>query len=144
MTCKHRLTENFKSIDMFGQSISFTWNGEEEYKTPYGAFVSAVIILTLLAYTGYKIDEVIQRKSPTVSKTTSLVSEIDAAKPFSPQELGFDFAFGLNNPLDPSLGYVSVSYINWTQTGNGTHSKISKNIDLVTCGDTNFNYTNKE
>ena len=33
-------------------------------------------------------------------------------KPFSPQEFGFDFAFNLINPLDPSIGSIIVRTVN--------------------------------
>jgi hypothetical protein len=32
---------------------------------------------------------------------------------FNPWELGFDIAFGIGMPLDPSIGYYTVQHINW-------------------------------
>lgn len=52
---KHWMKEKFNSIDMFGQPISLTWNGEEEYKTSLGAALSTILIIVLLAYSGTRL-----------------------------------------------------------------------------------------
>ena len=49
------MKEKFNSIDMFGQPISLTWNGEEEYKTSLGAALSTILIILLLAYSGTRL-----------------------------------------------------------------------------------------
>lgn len=49
------MREKFKSLDLYGQSVNFTWNGEEELKSTLGASVSLVLILALLAYSGNRL-----------------------------------------------------------------------------------------
>jgi hypothetical protein len=39
-------------------------------------------------------------------------------QPFSAIDMGFDFAFGLNQPLDPSIGFFTVRYISQTLIGS--------------------------
>lgn len=34
--------------------------------------------------------------------------DLDKAGTFNPSELGFDFAFGIGAPLNPTLGYYTV------------------------------------
>ena len=31
--------------------------------------------------------------------------------PFQPQTMGFDFAFGIGEPLDPSIGYYTATEV---------------------------------
>lgn len=65
----------------------------------------------MLAYTIMRFTDMVSRKNPTIAKY-SLIRLQDEDVPFSPQESGFDFAFGLSQKLDPSIGYFTVNYIN--------------------------------
>ena len=68
--CRKQVLESYKSIDHFGQTVSFTYNGEDQYKTHIGATTSLIISLVLLAYGIFKATELFQRTSPLVTKTT--------------------------------------------------------------------------
>ena len=105
--------ESFKSIDQFGQSVSLTWNGEDQYKTMLGASVSFILIIIISVYASSKLYGTLLRLDPDVSKVSfiRLPTEEDFYKP---QLDSFDFAFGLKTHLDPSYGYISVTYINQT------------------------------
>lgn len=96
---------------MFGQSINLTWNGEDEYKTMFGASISWVLRIVITAYLCYKFIIMVTRQNPTVTKTTGIRAPEDE-EPYRPQEQGFDFAFGLRSYMDPSIGYFTVQYIN--------------------------------
>jgi len=87
--------------------VNLTWNGEDEYKTTFGASVSTVLILILLAYSAYRLFFLVNRFNPTVSKTT-LIRDPEEDMPFRPQDFGFDFSFGLVKQLDPSYGYFTL------------------------------------
>ncbi len=67
--------------------------------------------MILLAFTGYKLFYLANRFNPNVNKIT-LIRSADDEVAFKPQEGGFDFAFGMKKPLDPSYGYFTVNYIN--------------------------------
>ena len=116
--CKNQLKEKFKSVDLFGQSINLTWNGEDEYKTMFGASISWVLRIVITAYLIYKFIVLVTRQNPDVTKTTGIRPPEDE-EPFRPQEQGFDFAFGLRNYLDPSIGFFTVQYINQTVNEKG-------------------------
>jgi hypothetical protein len=88
------MREKFKTVDLFGQSVNLTWNGEDNYKTTFGAAISSVLIVILLAYTSYRIYYLVNRNNPTISKTT-FIRDPSQEEEFRPQDLGFDFAFGL-------------------------------------------------
>ncbi len=58
-----------------------------------------------------RFTDMVSRNNPSIAKY-SLIRLPSEDVPFSPQESGFDFAFGLSKQLDPSIAYFTVSYIN--------------------------------
>lgn len=99
----------FRSIDLFGQSVNFTYDGEDQFKTTFGAVLSLIIILILLGFGIYKAVYLFSKFNPNVIKTT-LMYDISDLQEYRPQDLGFDFSFGIGESLDPSYGYYSVKY----------------------------------
>ncbi len=87
--------------------MNLTINGEDEYKTMWGAMMSTIIWIIVIAYTIYRFYYMILRLNPNIARTT-LIKTADEDEPFNPQETGFDFAFGLGAPLDPTLGFFTV------------------------------------
>ena len=69
-TCRRKARESFKSLDHFGQSVSLTWNGEDQYHTILGASVSFIIIVIMSVYAGSKLYGTLLRKDPSVSKVS--------------------------------------------------------------------------
>jgi hypothetical protein len=59
-------------FDMFGQEISFTWNGEEQFKTGFGATVTLILFAVLIAFGGLKADDLFNKKNPIVSRRNIL------------------------------------------------------------------------
>jgi lipopolysaccharide export LptBFGC system permease protein LptF len=80
---RKRCKESFKTIDKFGQSVGLTWNGEDEYKTTFGASVSTILIVILMAYSAYRLFYLANRYNPTVSRTT-LIRPPEEDEPFRP------------------------------------------------------------
>jgi len=44
------MKNKFKSFDYFGQTVTFTYDGEDQFKTVLGASVSIVLMFILLAF----------------------------------------------------------------------------------------------
>ena len=65
----------FKSLDIFGQKVTLTYKGEEHFKTFLGAFVSLLVLATILAYTIYRGYIWVQKINPDVSKK-SLIRDL--------------------------------------------------------------------
>jgi len=64
----------------------------------------SMIILTLLIIYGlFKGYTLIYRLSPKVTMQVDII-DLDSEPEFIPTTLGFDFAFGINEPLDPRYG----------------------------------------
>jgi hypothetical protein len=75
--------------------------------------------------------------------------DLNLEEPYRPQEDGFDFAFGLGTPLDPSYGTFEVTEVRYTFTDqalpNGEKQRVKekRGLSLVECGSQYFNYANK-
>jgi hypothetical protein len=89
----------------------------------FGAITSTILLLVLLGYALFRLSFVVQRSHPVVA-ITSLARPSTYDGSFSPQNYGFDFAFSLNQALDPSIGYFTTRQIK--QTINATTKKVSK------------------
>jgi len=68
--CKRQMKERFKSVDLFGQQVGLTWQGEDQYKTSFGASISWVILVIMIAYTAFRGFYLINRLAPGIAKTT--------------------------------------------------------------------------
>lgn len=95
---------------MFGRKVNFTVNGEEKYRTVYGATVSTFIAFVMLAFSTFRFIQFVTRYDPAISMTSSRRKPSEDPV-FRPQESGFEFAFGLSKPLSPSVGYFTVEYV---------------------------------
>ena len=96
-------------------------------------------------YAGSNLYGTLLRKDPGVSKVSFIRLQEDEAL-FRPQsEAMFDFAFGLKAPLDPSIGYFTINFINQTVLPiNGTRIKSKKRLSFDICGMDKFNFKNKQ
>lgn len=126
---------------MFGQSVSLTWNGEDTFKTSWGAFISWIILIIMTAYTVYRLIYMIMRWNPSIAKTT-LIRGADEDLPFSPQDSGFDFAFGFGKDLPKDIGFFTVKYV-IQEVIDGVRNKTKVNFNFKACGNSLFNYTDQ-
>lgn len=69
--------------------------------------MTVVLIGVLISFTALQFVQVFHRTNPTVSRTTMLLPTGDDSG-YRPQDFGFDFSFGLKNPLDPTIGYFTA------------------------------------
>lgn len=97
----------FRSIDLYGQKINLSYRGDDNFKTTPGAFATLCVLSVLLAYVVYRSIILFNRINPDVSKK-GLLRDLSSAHSFSPQDYGFDFAFGIGKPLDPKYGFYTA------------------------------------
>ena len=90
------------------------------YKTSVGAFISMFVIIGLIAFFGYKLSNLIYKRDATYTKKGLFKDldkgEIEDLDLFEMRQQGFDFAFNLANPnnpstftLDPSIGRLTIN-----------------------------------
>ena len=122
-----------------------TWNGEDEFKTTFGATVSFFLLALLAVYSVNATIDTVTRASPTVTKNTFRLTPDESSMPFTPQDYGFDFAWGLGATLDPSIGYFTLQHVESIAIANTTQrKKIYEDISFETCGASNFNYSDTD
>lgn len=91
-----------------------------------------VILLTVLAFSSYKSYRLAYRINPDMS-TLSLVRDLGKQGLVKFQEYGFDFAFKLWAPLDPSIGYFEYNHIDfYYEIENGVRNRKKKFTPLKT------------
>lgn len=109
-----------------------------------GASVSIVVFAVILAYALYRAVILVNLDDTKVSKK-SFLRDLDSEPPFRLFDQGFDIAFGLNNPIDPTYGYVSAKLIDFYYTndtnGNTKRIKARTEIPIDTCNITGFNFS---
>jgi hypothetical protein len=128
--------------------VNFTYNGEDQFKTILGATASIIIMAILAAFAISKFNELVNRLNPNVIKSTFL-RNLTLSEPYRPQDLGFDFAFGLDQNIDPTYGYFTAKSIDLSltdkldpKTGVNIKNKTTKSLEFGECSDSYFNFPN--
>ncbi len=49
-----------------------TWNGEEKFKTGFGATVTIILFAVLISFGSFKANDLFEKKNPIVSRTNIL------------------------------------------------------------------------
>ena len=82
--------------------------------------MTCLVLVTLLAFTSYRLFILMSRLDPDVSKQ-SFIQDLDAEPAMILDEYGFNLAFGLKNTLEPSVGHFLVSRVhyNYVYTPDG-------------------------
>ena len=94
-TWSNKLFGLFKSQDVFGESVHFTFKGKSHFKTAYGAFFSILIKIIMVIFIVYEFYIIITRKHPVVSIKEVLNNMDDTHGGMAPFHYGFDIAVGL-------------------------------------------------
>ena len=95
---------------MFGEQINLTYKGRDTFTTFPGSLMSLIIIIIVAAITAFKIIDLVYRQNPSISQQIQM-RDLDFEGPFHPQDYGFDFAFGVGAPMDPSYGSYQVNEV---------------------------------
>ena len=96
---KKSLYEKFKHIDMFGESISFTVDGDEEFKTLLGAILSAVLIVLFVVYLVIQLNVMLDYRD-TKHQTTINENNLDVNREFTGEQLGLNWVFVAEASID--------------------------------------------
>lgn len=67
-------------------------------------------MIVLGIFFSYKTYNLLNRLNANVSKQ-DYVMNLNTQGPYQPQTMGFDFAFGIGGPLDPSIGYYTATEV---------------------------------
>ena len=111
MTSFSSLTKKVKSIDMFGSSIGFKINGQEQFKTFCGSCVTVLIIFTALFYSSNKYTNLWNRLD-TKYQSSIDAKGIELDRNFTLAELEFNIAFFLKGS-DDTFPADTYGYVEW-------------------------------
>ncbi|CDW91266.1 UNKNOWN [Stylonychia lemnae] len=145
---RHLIAHRFKSLDQFGRKVLLTFEGEESYKTSFGALISLFLIITLLCYAAFKGINLYNKYNPNISRV-SLIRDMSDGLLVKPQNTGFDFAIGLRKDLHPSIGFITIKQAGYyitdqlDQYGNPKRPKLTYPLKFHKCGTEYFNYPNQ-
>jgi len=109
--CTHRLLGYWRSQDVFGEKVHFTYKGKMSYQTSIGALISVIIKCIMILFIVYEAYTIFTRKHPAISVKTShhdLSVEPGTVFPF---KYGFDIAVGLTTRNKNLLGQASSNLI---------------------------------
>ena len=147
--CTKSFWDSFKSVDIYGHSISLTYKGNDTFKTKLGALMSIIVGFMLFAFSLYKFIVLVNSIDPEVSKKVFRRNLADAGV-FYPNNYGFDFALSMRGgDLDPKYGYFRVRqvyfyYVIDEETGEKTRIKDKTDLELVKCGTEYLTYPHKD
>ena len=110
MRCKC-LKKLIKSIDIFGTIISFRINNEYEYKSFIGGILTLIFILLSFGYSFYFFYFFITRKEINFIYSTKVVENNPS---INLQEVGFNFAFGIQKQGGGSLISETLKYFEYS------------------------------
>ena len=109
--CAHRFLGYWRSQDVFGEKVHFTYKGKMSYQTSIGAFISIIIKCIMILFIVYEAYTIFTRKHPAISVKIShhdLSVEPGTVFPF---KYGFDIALGLTTRNKNLLEFGSSNLI---------------------------------
>ncbi|TNV84028.1 hypothetical protein FGO68_gene14121 [Halteria grandinella] len=133
----------WRSQDLFGKEVQFTYKGKRAYQTSIGAFVSIIIKIILGFFIFYEFYTIFSRKHPAMATITTLND--DSEGKFNPYENGFVTGFALRQLTNISTSesdYQRYLLID-EQYGSIKVSQSSRleltNLDFSPCTEATFN-----
>ena len=91
---KKSATSLFKRLDIFGQQLTFTIDGEEKFQTVFGAALSICVLVLVLIQSSQKF-EVLINKEDTNHMQTVEQGQNDGSIGIGYEETGFNLAFAI-------------------------------------------------
>jgi hypothetical protein len=133
----------FKSLDIYGESVSLTYNGSGVYQTCFGAWVTVLILMTVFAFSAYKTFRLFNRVNPDMA-TLNMIRDLSEEDVVRAQDYGFDIAFKVWGDLDPAYGNFVFNHVNYVyqeqEDGSTKRNKIKTAIEIEKCNYDNFNF----
>jgi hypothetical protein len=143
--------DKIKSRDMFGIPISLNFEGENEFKTGIGGWISSFVTIIVLIYAALLLKTLIAREDSSVVKNTiqtDLTYDVDN---HYVGEKGFNFGVALVHSNgtdilnDQSLATVTISQVKWLGDEIGdNHTNFSKELTYQLCNASSFPNLNEK
>ena len=125
-----------KNLDIFGQSVTFTFRKKPTFQTWGGACISCFVLTLFIAFCGVRTLKLYSASDPFFSMMTMAKEEVD------PIDLAaLDFMFAIEQ-VDPRVARVVVTHVQWgpgkneydESTGDVLYKdKQYKEIEMIDC-----------
>ena len=90
-----KASSSFKSLDVYGERIEFTYKGQKTYQTILGAFFSIIFRVLVISFLCYEL-LILFTRSHTVTSTYKEIVNFDTLGEYYPAEEGFDIGFSIS------------------------------------------------
>ena len=90
MATKKIITDSFKQFDLFSKNSTFRENGRDSLQSIFGAFLSLIVLIFVLAYGIVRIDKLVHKKDTSYSQYIEINSI--SSDNFGNDELDLHFA----------------------------------------------------
>ena len=88
-------------MDMFGQSVKFTFKRNRSYQTCFGGTISLLCFVLMIGFISVRLQKLVSREDPFFSFT----EQADGDGKVDLHELGFFF---MVRNIDPSVGVIKA------------------------------------
>ena len=116
-----------KKIDIFGDTIEFSFQGNSKYKTRLGGICTIMSMFLMLILVGVRTIDFLGRLDRETSVTEGIS---DGEMPISLTDLGLNFAV---RQVKPQVGSIQVTHVKEFDTEEGVRETEEKVIALVPC-----------
>ena len=124
LALKSNICNGFKSLDIFGESVQFTFQKNTRFKTWIGSSVSCLMFLFFITFLVIRTNKLASREDPFFSMTLQFENEIiDLWK--------LDFMFAIES-IDARVGRIKAQQVSWVFSEDEIH-KNKTEIQLIDC-----------
>ena len=117
----------YKKLDLFGEHVSFTINGDDAQKSLCGAFLSMIIVIIVASY-AFDNFIIMWEFGETSHQSVITENSVDPTRVFPQSETKLNFAFGvslretwLSN--EELLGYAQWTFVRYDEDEDGTYNR---------------------
>ena len=117
------LVNTFADLDIYGQSVSFTFQDKVRFPTCIGIFFTVVTLSLMISFTVIRLLKLLNKNDPFFSTTVfdAFNKEVNLGE--------MNFMFALEN-IDPKIGRISAQQTKW---GYSREERQHLPIEMVDC-----------
>ena len=129
--------ERCLKFDLYGKPISLTFQGNDKFRTTFGATVTIIVTMLLLGFGTFRFQSFLRIEEGNTSQISIHDSYLEyresARQEASPLHI---FAFGLGNePVSASIGQFKM---NWASKQSGSSVNSGTDFEIDICSSNEF------
>ena len=136
-----RLVKLYKKWDMYGKTLTLTFDGEDTHYTIIGATITLMIVMFMLIYGIFQLETMFKKERTTINLKSTYTDLTRDYANVSLNDYGFDFALQLSlygNPVydESYFTYEVENVISWwaeDENGEVKRYKISHDLEMDRC-----------